>query len=438
MITHRYSAFRAEIEARPEAEALMSVRHQAFFIGVRRNRPGQAAHCAFALARDLWWTLRHLRREGATGPAPDHAFISSLAGVSGRLALQPLKQRLRREGRLCVDYVHPRLRGTAEALLPVRPQFRKLLAALGAVMRAPRPPSGFSRLALGLLLARASLWSAVWQATFAADRLERTETIVHNDFDMFLRPATIVAQAGGRDAVCVQHGVPTAEFFPLTARRHLVWSRRIAQIYTECGGAPVGVEITSDRPILRPRAHGRRVDPVVRLVSQTHSVIYGHDAPRALVRLGVDLAAAFGARNFRVLLHPDEAGGERAWRGRVPGAVLERAPHQAFAPSSDELRIFVGFSSTALIEAAANGHLVISADLAHADSFAARALLRTPMMAAPEEVADLVRRLAADPALCEAGLDAQERWLADVMGFQSGQASLPDGSEAAGGGLVHD
>jgi hypothetical protein len=419
MILSDYSAFRAEIKTLSGAATLMSVRHEMFFIGVRRNLFWQAVHCALALVRDVWWMVCFLRRRGARGRTPQYAFVASLGGPSGWLTLQPELERLRAAGCDCLVYVHPRLRRLTDALLPVRPPARAFAAAFLAALRAPTPPAGFNRAALGLLLARASLWTSVWKETLVADGLPSHAMVVHNDFDMFLRPAVSAAQDAGPDAVCLQHGAPTAEFFPLTARRHLVWSERMAQVYRADADGPAVVDVMAQRPSLPVRAQSRRISPVVRLISQTHTAIYGRGLGDQIMAFASDAAKEFGPEGFRVLLHPNEADLAGIWHARVPQAILERPPHGAFAPSPDEIRIFVGFSSTAQIEAAANGHLVISLDLPHTDSRAARDVLRTPLAIAPDGAVDLVRSLVTDAAHCEASLKAQDLWLVNNIGWRN-------------------
>lgn len=414
MIRTDFTAFRQSLTQNADRD-LIGVRHEMFFVGARRRRGVQTLVCLVAFIRDLWWIFACCRRP-ADAPAEACAalLVASLPGAGGLGALRPLEARLRAAGTSCLLYVHPRLRSMDGARLPVRPTLLQLLRALGPALRLRRAPAGFDRTALALLLARSALWTQTWRATMAHHR-DVGAAYVHNDFDMFLKPAVDVMQGLGLDVTCVQHGVPTAEFFPPNAVRQRVWSPAMADIY-RLGGART-LEIDPPRALASERRiAGRPLDSVVHLISQTHTIIYGRGLSGHLFDLASTLRREFGEDRTLVLLHPQEARDLKPWLARAPARMLRRPPHEAFAHSACVTRVFVGFSSTAMIEAAANGHIVISADIPYSDSCGAREIMRPPLVAKPDAIAPLIRALAGDPARVEATLAAQDRWLCESIG----------------------
>ncbi|AGI06253.1 hypothetical protein [Xanthomonas citri] len=277
-----------------------------------------------------------------------------------------------------------------------------------ALRRTPLGPAVASLWIVRACVLRQRLWHGAWQRTLGAAPAGAT-LLLHNDFDMYAAAALHAAGDGWR-SVCVQHGLPTDEFFPVRARHHLLWGPNSAQVYRKHGVAPAAIGYGPAMALTD--LDTATVPTTLYLMSQSHTPIYGPTLAAHLLALAHALPAleADGVA-VRILLHPEEV------RGTHPYAepALQRrcqAPPHAILEADAGLALVVGFCSTALLQAACRGHYVIGMAWPASASHDALAVGRPAhQVADADALAALVRALRSD-AGARARFAAQQRhWL---------------------------
>jgi len=337
-------------------------RHEIYFICRRRHGWRQIAHAAAALLRDAWLCARLPRR---TPPLSATVCAVSLAGASGWDSISPLLPALRAAGQTVSVLVHPRLQGAVAGLLPAAPGragWRLAVLALFQPGRSALP--GVSPWTIRCCLARRQLWLGSWRRTLTDAGNNTRALILHNDFDLFSAAAAEAArEMPSIRSVCVQHGLPTDEFFPTRADVQLVWGDASRKAYLAHNTPPDALVIGTYRA--KPAIRFPQYLPVPRrilLVSQTHTPIFGRSLENDFLRLATELDRDLEQNSFQILLHPEES---RLGHPYAAGNIRSRCrypPHATLIPNDAALKqpaLVVGFCSTALVEAAQAGHFVL-------------------------------------------------------------------------------
>lgn len=409
-----FRRFHERLLARFGAEAA-AARHEIFFITRRRSRLPAPLRALLAALRDARLCLRL-----PAAPVPSCAVIAvaSRPGASGLQALGPALRALSERGIPSTLVVHPRLRGASGASLIARPKGVTWGRALAA-FRMPLAGSWAEAFIIRCCVFRLRLWQGAWQATLSAR--QEGALVLHNDFELFC-VAAIKAGAGRWDSLCVQHGLPTDEFFPTRARLHLVWGETSRVAYAGRGAVSDALLFGPVRP-RKPAAGG--VPATIRLVSQTHTPVYGRSLARDFLSLAQALARQFpDPAQFAILLHPEEVRLGHPYRGNALATFCRRPPHPELLDGARPV-LFVGFCSTALVEAACRGHLVVGMEWDVPASHAALAVGRPPLTAPdPDSLCDMLKRLLGDRPAFAAALACQEEWL--QRSFASGEAWLDE------------
>ncbi|WP_167629395.1 hypothetical protein [Aquipseudomonas alcaligenes] len=408
----------AALRLRVGDEAL-DVRHEVFFLATRYGRGAGLRGCA-ALLRDAWLLLRG-PASGGQPLADGVMLVATLAGQSGWGTLVrslPLSV-----PGSPVILAHPRLatRDFPQGVPVVRP-LRPSLADLGsAVSTFCRVLLTQRSLLLASCLARRGLWRASLARTLSG---RRGPLILHNDFDMMSNAA--IGQTGA--TLCLQHGLPTDEFFPIRADWYVVWGARSRQAFIDAGSAAARlVEDALDRA---PAPKAPETAPAgISLLSQTHAPILGSELAGWLHEFALRLLQAESA--LRILLHPQEHTGYPG----AAGLACSRPPHAEFAAEATP-RLVLGCCSTALFDAALAGHWVV---LLAAPLEGNRAALQTleglPRVESAEQVLSLYQRLRTDVVFRREAALAQLSWLKENFTAETGAlarllARLEDGADA--------
>lgn len=409
-----FREFHERLVARGGAE-VAAARHEIFFITRRRSRLPAALRAMLGGLRDAWLCLR---LPVAAALSSRVVAVASRPGPSGLDALCPSLRSLDEEHIPWTLVVHPRLRGISGTGLPARPHGSAWRHAMTALwMRLDM--RGAEALVVRCCLFRLRLWRGAWNATLSGGR--GGVVVLHNDFELF-NVAAIEAGAGRWDSLCVQHGLPTDEFFPTQARFQLVWGETSRAAYAGRGTAPDGLLFGP------PRSWQRGPDAApatVRLVSQTHTPVYGRSLAADFVALAEALARQFpDPERFAILLHPEEIRLGHPYRSEALAAFCRTPPHAELRDGARPA-VLVGFCSTALVEAACRGHLVIGMEW---DVPASRAALTVgrPPLSVPDAgtLGELVERLLAEPSALAEAMVQQEDWLRRT--FASGDAWLAE------------
>lgn len=347
-------------EAWGEEAAL--ARHEIYFISQRKRGWRQVAHAAAALLRDIWLCARLPRRTESLSAT---VCAVSLAGASGWDTLAPLLPALQATGQTVSVLIHPRLRGLVPSLLPAAPDWlgwRKAFRALFQQGCAAIP--GVSPWTLRCCLARRQLWLGAWRHTLANSGSNTRVVLLHNDFDLFSAAAAeSTRNMPTIHSLCVQHGLPTDEFFPTRADIHLVWGDSSRKTYLSHNTLPNSIVIGTHRA--KPSLNFQQCPPApqrILLVSQTHTPIFGRSLENDFLRIACVLDRELGEDAFHILLHPEESRLGHPYATTNLLSRCKKPPHEAFIAkntSQTQPALILGFCSTALLEAAQAGHFVV-------------------------------------------------------------------------------
>lgn len=390
----------------PEAAA---VRHEVYFLSRTGGRLIQALRGLAALVRDAVQLLGPMA--GWSHPlAADVVAVATLPGASGWGTLARAVDRLESSGTKVVVVVHPRMVMPSAAgscgRLP-RPAPGALTTAFRtavAAWRAGCPPEGTSRVMVASTIMRGVLWRSAWRRYLDG---WQGVVLLHNDFDM-MSAAAAEAVADGR-SVCIQHGLPTDEFFPARAGRYIVWGDSSAEAFERRLYPPRrivrdGTLRSAPSSVAGPLAAG------ISILSQTHTPIYGIDLRARFLAFVEGMIDAGEGQPIRVLLHPEEARLGHPYRVGPTVTVL-RPPHPLLAGSC-EPTVTIGFSSTAIIDAARRGHPVIGLDWEPRASRDAHCIGCPPIRTGdPAEAVRIANLLRTSPEALEAHLVRQREWL---------------------------
>lgn len=378
-------------------------RHELFFLH-RLSLSGGRLRALAAMLRDGWMLLR--QRRVVLPPRVHTLAVASLTGSSGIEALRGAMAVVQPEHMAVL--AHPRVGKTAFRPAPVTAGdcIAAVRQAWGALWQQRAP---LSRVIVASCLFRATLWGASWRRMLAAHPQLRT-VLLHNDFDM-MNSALVSAAPASLRVVCVQHGIPTEEFFPTRAPLQVVWGAASAQAY----------QARAEHTQVMVDALGRRALPAcesatpmaIHLVSQTHTRMYGVELAPYFAALAHAMAAQLPPEQLRILLHPNEASAS-AYAG-IDRRYIDRAPHASLQQVSPRALV-VGYASTALLDAAQIGHYVATMDWPVMASHAAHRLCQPPVQFADAaKVLQHFRQLQTQDAYCRAWLEQQQEWLAGMF-----------------------
>lgn len=396
-----FPAFLSTLEQQAGPTALDS-RHELFF-----QRQGGLGWLQgwLAAGRDVC-RLGLSQRQSPTRPlstSPLALLVATLGGSSGWTTLARALPAIEAAGLSPVILAHPRL---PDSLFPPH---LSILRPHGAPPLRDGLPRGVSRLAAAQT--RHQWWRHAINNAIAP---ARGVMICHNDFDMM----SVAALSLGWPSLCLQHGLPTDEFFPCRATCQVVWGEQAAAAYRAGGLGPSTLVIDA-----LGRGDGQippaRPPQGLALISQTHAKVFDPALPSHLVAMAHAVGKQAGPA-FSVLLHPQESDGTS-----YAPLPVSRSPHsRLFGPDAVPHVVF-GYCSTLLIEAAMAGHWVVGLSLPLAGNGPARSLVTPPLCA--ESAADVVsvfRRLRKDATVRDAVARDQSAWLAGL--FDRSTAQLTD------------
>ena len=379
------------------------VRHELFYLGGSRSLLRAGLKALGALLRDTW-LLR--RRDGNRLPDQDRRVIllATLAGGSGWGSLERCLPLLAGTGRSAVVLAHPRLADSVfpaglEVLRPLRPGVRAwahMVMTLAAALGRGKP------LLVASCLARRILWRASLGRTLAG---ARGVLLLHNDFDLM----SCAAVGRGLPSVCLQHGIPTDEFFPTRADWYLVWGNSSRTAFEGAGSVPSRlVDDCLGRAHLP--AEAMAAPEGLALLSQTHAQIFGTGIEQRLRRLANELLAQ--APSATILLHPLEG---QPYEGAAATAS-RRPPHRELRVGGCAPQLVMGYCSTAMLDAALAGHWVVALQWPLAGNQLARAMVAAPLQAeSAQQALGLYDRLRADPVFRGQMAAAQALWLRNTF-----------------------
>lgn len=389
-------------------EEAAEVRHELFYLAAGRTRLSAGLRAFAALLRDTSLLMRNgpcLEK----GVKPKAILLATLPGANGWGTLERSLPVLLQAGFEPLVLAHPRLGSRAfasglQTLRPARVDVATLLAALRVFA------SGLLRshpLLLASCLARQRLWQGSLKRTLADSR---GVLVLHNDFDMMSRAAI----GHGMPAICLQHGIPTDEFFPTRAEWYVTWGSSSTRAF-EAGDSHASklVEDALGRDLM-PRYE--LATPLgISLLSQTHAQVLGEGVGAALKGFAGALLRL--EPQARILLHPQEG---QPYAG-VMAQATRRPPHLELQAGGCSSRLVMGYCSTAMIDAALAGHWVLALQLQLEGNSPARSALAVPLQAETAEQAVVIyRRLQEDADFRHEAGHAQANWLRDSFSHHPG------------------
>jgi len=376
---------------------ILDVRNEFFSQQAGRKRLRGAVSGVANLGRELRWLLR-------PGPAADLRSADVIAILTqaraiGVETLRPALAEARAAGIEVAVIRHPRVAAGADpeaaVLRLVRP-LAVLKAFFGALPYLRPGHPRLSRLLAYTLMVRLGLLRAACRASLGG---YGGVLLLHGDCEVVV-VAALDAVADRRRSICLQHGVLGDRFFPPHANAQVVWGESSADVARGHGVAADRIVIDSlGRDLAVADPAGRAPERVL-LISQTHTRDYGLDLRPGLKALAMELRAEAPGLPLMVLLHPSEL--RTHPYDEADGLVLQRPPHPELASDDSGERppsLVIGFSSTALLDAAAAGHYVIGIDWTPTTNMGACSMARPPMQVADAAgVVEAFQRLGRDKA----------------------------------------
>lgn len=326
-----------------------------------------------ALSRDLIYCL-FLPRKLIIQAKPNYIFCVSLLGSSGWSALDPYYQCISPQNNALIIN-HPRIKGQKKFMLPVGPTLRGWLAFFKAfrIKEKSKNPR-LKKFIVRLYAARATLWVEVWKSTLS-QLGDVKKIILHNDFDMFSSAAIRACNGYEVKTVCIQHGLPTDEFFPTLANYYLVWGDSSAKVFANSN--ITSTKVYMGRLMKAPVIDASAIDngpKEIALVSQTHTPIFGPDLYNSLLKFVTDvinLTVMARYVDFSIFLHPEECRVGHPYKGKLRRYCSRPPNRKMIRASGDNPILVIGFCSTALIESALSGNYVLGLDWSLNSSFGA-------------------------------------------------------------------
>lgn len=383
-------------------EAAAVARHEIFFLHRPQGRLPSRLRAIAALLRDaglLYYAPRPIASNATT-----YAVVT-LAGASG---YGTIKRAMDALAASCELITHPRMRIDGKMQhRPARPPLRAVRSALvqaGNALAVKR--NGISRIIVASCVVRHALWQASWRA-FYRQHPAMKRCLLHNDFDM-MSSACVSALSPELEMICIQHGIPTDEFFPTRAPTQVVWGETSRAVYAQHH---------SDRLIVDALGRGQLqatadVAPqALQIISQTHTPLYGLHLQAHFEALATALMPHATRLNLQILLHPQEVGKRTIYRS-FNSQQIARPPHSSLHFATP-ICLLIGYASTALIDAALTGHYVAAMDWPATASAGARAVCTPPARCAnAADVLALWRSLRESDTARAAHHEAQRQWLA--------------------------
>lgn len=394
-------------------------RHEIYFIAQRKQGWRQILHATAGLLRDVFLCARLPRRAADLGQT---VCAVSLTGASGIGTLTPYIAQLQAEGQTPVVVMHPRLKGKVAGVLPAAPDKTAWAMAFKTLFRRSKASiPGVSSWTVRCCLARRALWLGAWRRTLTQSGNVIQTVLLHNDFDLFSSTAVeALKQLPAARSVCVQHGLPTDEFFPTQADSQLVWGETSRQVYLAHGAPEQTLILGTHRCAAQPAQSGHSAGPRrILLVSQTHTPIFGRSLRNDFMQLATALSNSFDADMFRILLHPEESRLGHPYSTNNLLSRCENAPHPILNTPREEQSdpaIVLGFCSTALLDAAQAGHYVIGLDWPASASLGALTVGAPPTkVKTAEELPALFATLQRDAPFRAAWMQQQGNWLSATL-----------------------
>lgn len=223
-----------------------------------------------------------------------------------------------------------------------------------------------ARSVLQTLLVRAYLYREFYDRVFEQNSAPQA-VIAHNDFTTCSYLACVAAREAGASSFTLQHGFPTAEYFPTSADHYLVWGPRFRDFMMSrpgirsnvmVAGAPRFDELakaTKSGAMTWPRREESRVQQTGRcdvvFFSQSHSPLFSEDEHR-LVLAALTPLLEDHRFNVVVRLHPQES--ERRFR-RISGfeRITIAPPDLSLQETLSSADVAISCNSTAMLEAMA-------------------------------------------------------------------------------------
>lgn len=393
-------------------ETAAKSRLEIYFLSHGRGRFAQAVRGLAALARDCYFLFCLPKGEVASGNA---VAVVTLAGANGWKVLQE-PVRIAQDNGLHIDIVwHPRLKKTGtifgrpdlSAFIDVWKDIRQIIG---------RKVPGLSRVLVITCLMRHVLWKSAWRKFLGTTH---SILILHNDFDMMSR-AAVEACRGNGTSICIQHGIPTDEFFPSNAIYQIVWGQSSRVVFEKSG--LIGSSIIEDSFGRRKLQSTFSLPPEgICLVSQTHTPVYGIDLRSNFLKLAEEIADNTPNGSFRILLHPEEVRHGHPYIQLEQRATLQNPPHHDFTPGGAP-SLMVGFSSTALIDAAIAGHYVLGVNWEPSSSKGAALVASPPLKARTgEEIVAIYLELCNSLQRCQELMALQQLWISQTFTDSNGE-----------------
>ena len=273
---------------------------------------------------------------------------------------------------------------------------------------------------------RLSFWASVWNNFILKSKHSNLEIFIHNDFDIYNSSLIYILNKKliniDIKVSCIQHGIPTDEFFPTKPINYLIWSKKMKELFIK-GNKDYQSDSTLyiidnfpsrfNKNFLNERKDTLNIEKSIYFISQGHTKIYGEKTNEKLINFCVESSSLFS--NFQCLLHPTETIKKNNYPANLKDKIIQ-GPHN-FNRESENIKIYVSFCSTAIIDIMLNNHLVIGVDIKPPTSLLAFNYFKPELsVKSPKELHLLVHKIKNDREYLINLLIKQKKYLTELIG----------------------
>ena len=204
----------------------------------------------------------------------------------------------------------------------------------------------------------------VWKFFLEKNIDSKTDIYIHNDFDIYnssliYAVKNILTNSFKINIVCIQHGIPTDEFFPTKSPTYLLWSKKMLSLFKKKNpnNCLTKFKIVKNNFLNKNQVKREKkfiIEDKIYFISQGHTKIYGEKTNKYLIKFFNNLSENYS--NTHCLLHPSENKNKNVYDDKYINNI-HNYPHNFL--KKNKIKVFVCFCSTAMLDIMRNGNIVI-------------------------------------------------------------------------------
>lgn len=268
---------------------------------------------------------------------------------------------------------------------------------------------------------RLSLIVSIWRFYLLKNNQKKVYIYLHNDFDIYNAALIFLVKQNlidnlQIDIFCLQHGIPTDEFFPTKSPQYFLWSKKMYDLFKikDLKFKKSKFKIFRFKELLLYKSKKKKkyfLDPKLYFVSQGHTKIYGNKANLSLIKFYNKLSKEYA--NTHCLLHPSENKKDNIYLSKHSNHIHEFPHDFSF---KNKIKVYLCFCSTAMIEIMKNNHIVIGIDIKVDQSKKTYDYFKPPLtIKKPYQIIDILNKINYDNSYFHELIENQNKYLRSIF-----------------------